>query len=104
VLVDGPCSNTGVIRRRVDLRWRVTSLEIERLKKTQLKLLRQAVSVLQPKGTIVYSTCSLEPEENRQVMERFIKEHPTFKLERERELLPFAENLDGAYVAKIKRS
>jgi 16S rRNA (cytosine967-C5)-methyltransferase len=104
VLVDAPCSNTGVIRRRVDLRWRVSSLEIERLRKMQLELLRQAVSVLQPKGTIVYSTCSLEPEENRQVMERFLKEHPAFKLEREREVLPFAENLDGAYVAKVKRS
>jgi 16S rRNA (cytosine967-C5)-methyltransferase len=52
---------------------------------------------------IVYSTCSLEPEENQQVIEAFLRASPGFNLERERELLPFSANADGAYVAKLTR-
>src|SRR5262249_15997100 len=65
VLVDAPCSNTGVMRRRVDLRWRIGEKEIERLGREQLTLLRQAATRLKPGGTLVYSTCSLEREENK---------------------------------------
>jgi 16S rRNA (cytosine967-C5)-methyltransferase len=104
VLVDAPCSNTGVMRRRVDLRWRIRPEEIERLRATQLGLLRQAAARLKPGGILVYSTCSLEPEENREVVQQFLSEHSGFKLERERELLPFAEGVDGAYVARIRRA
>ncbi len=67
ILVDAPCSNTGVMRRRVDLRWRIRPEEIERLRAAQLELLRQAAPRLKPGGTLVYSTCSLEPEENGEV-------------------------------------
>jgi 16S rRNA (cytosine967-C5)-methyltransferase len=101
ILVDAPCSNTGVMRRRVDLRWRIRPEEIERLRTEQLGLLRQAAPRLKPGGTMVYSTCSLEPEENGEVVKQFLTEHPQFKLERERELLPFVDGVDGAYVAKL---
>ncbi len=101
VLVDAPCSNTGVMRRRVDLRWRIRPEEIERLRTEQLELLRQAAPRLKPAGTLVYSTCSLEPEENGEVVKQFLTEHPQFKLEQERELLPFVDGVDGAYVAKL---
>ncbi|MDB6020897.1 MAG: Sun protein [Pedosphaera sp.] len=101
ILVDAPCSNTGVMRRRVDLRWRIRPEEIERLRATQLDLLRQAAPRLKPGGTLIYSTCSLEPEENGEVVKQFLVEHPQFKLEQERELLPFVEGVDGAYVAKL---
>ena len=101
VLVDAPCSNSGVMRRRVDLRWRIRPEEIERLRLEQLELLRQAAPRLRPGGTLVYSTCSLEPEENGEVIKQFLTEHPHFKLERERELLPFVDGVDGAYVAKL---
>jgi 16S rRNA (cytosine967-C5)-methyltransferase len=101
ILVDAPCSNTGVMRRRVDLRWRVRPEEIERLRRAQLDLLRQAAARLKPGGTLVYSTCSLEPEENGSVVREFLAQHPSFKLDRERELLPFADGVDGAYVAKL---
>lgn len=101
ILIDAPCSNTGVLRRRVDLRWRVSPEEILRLQKTQLDLLKLAAPMLKPGGTLIYSTCSLEPEENATVIQDFLRSHSAFKLERERELLPFADNVDGAYVAKL---
>jgi 16S rRNA (cytosine967-C5)-methyltransferase len=103
VLVDAPCSNTGVMRRRVDLRWRIRPEEIERLRATQLGLLRQAATHLKPGGTLIYSTCSLEPEENESLVQEFLSGEPAFRLEGQRELVPFADGTDGAYVAKISR-
>ncbi|MEI9864215.1 MAG: hypothetical protein WDN00_06615 [Limisphaerales bacterium] len=64
ILIDAPCSNSGVMRRRLDLRWRIQPEEIERLRSTQLDLLHQAAASLKPDGVLVYSTCSLEPQEN----------------------------------------
>jgi 16S rRNA (cytosine967-C5)-methyltransferase len=102
VLVDAPCSNTGVLRRRVDLRWRISPEEILRLQKTQLDLLKLAATKLKTGGVLLYSTCSLEPEENSEVAKEFLREHKNFNLESERELLPFADHMDGAYVARLK--
>jgi len=104
ILIDAPCSNTGVMRRRVDLRWRIRPEELGRLRVTQLELLRQAAALLKPGGTLVYSTCSLEPEENGDVVSEFLGQHPDFKLERTRELLPFVEGVDGTYVARLART
>jgi len=104
ILIDAPCSNTGVMRRRVDLRWRISPEEISRLQKTQLQLLNQAVPKLKPGGLIVYSTCSLEPEENSETVKQFLAAQPNFSLETERQLLPFADGVDGAYVARLKHS
>ncbi len=104
ILVDAPCSNTGVMRRRVDLRWLIQPPEIERLRTTQLVLLNQAATVLKPDGVIVYSTCSLEPEENSGLVKQFLAANEHFKLDTERQLLPFADHVDGAYVARLKHS
>jgi 16S rRNA (cytosine967-C5)-methyltransferase len=104
VLVDAPCSNTGVMRRRVDLRWRTQPEEIERLRAAQLDLLRQAATQLKPGGILVYSTCSLEPEENSEVVKQFLSGHADFKLESERELLPFVDQVDGAFVAALVKA
>ena len=101
VLVDAPCSNTGVMRRRVDLRWRIQPAEIERLRTVQLNLLQQAATQMKPGGVLVYSTCSLEPEENGEVVKQFLSDRADFKLESERELLPFVDHVDGAYVARL---
>jgi 16S rRNA (cytosine967-C5)-methyltransferase len=104
ILVDAPCSNTGVMRRRVELRWRIRPEGIGRLRAVQLALMRQAAPLLKPGGTLVYSTCSLEPEENSQVVDEFLAGHPAFKLNRSREILPFVERVDGTYVARICRA
>jgi 16S rRNA (cytosine967-C5)-methyltransferase len=103
ILVDAPCSNTGVMRRRVDLRWRIQPKEIERLRAAQLDLLQSAAPRVKPGGVLVYSTCSLEPEENQEVVKDFLRGQADFKLESERELLPFVDNVDGAYVARLKK-
>ena len=92
------------MRRRVDLRWRISPEEIARLRKTQLDLLNLAATKLKPGGILVYSTCSLEPEENSEVVKEFLAANADFKLETERQLLPFADNVDGAYVARLKHS
>lgn len=104
VLVDAPCSNTGVLRRRVDLRWRIRPDEIDRLRATQLELLHDAALQTRPGGLLVYSTCSLEPEENGDVTRDFLASHPDFVLDQERDLLPFRDGVDGAYVARLSRA
>lgn len=104
VLVDAPCSNTGVMRRRVELRWRIRLNEIERLRSTQLTLLDQAASCLRLGGKLVYSTCSLEPEENQEVLGQFLRNRPEFTRETERELHPFMTKTDGAYVARLRHT
>jgi 16S rRNA (cytosine967-C5)-methyltransferase len=104
VLVDAPCSNTGVLRRRVDLRWRIRPEEIDRLRATQLGLLARAATALKPGGTLVYSTCSLEPEENSGVVQQFLTAHPGCTLVSERQLTPFADGVDGAFVARLQKS
>lgn len=103
VLVDAPCSNTGVMRRRVDLRWRIRWQEIERLQKEQGKLLAVAAARVRQGGILVYSTCSLETEENEEVVRTFLKGSAGFQLESERELLPFRDGVDGAYIARLSR-
>jgi len=103
ILIDAPCSNTGVLRRRVDLRWRLQPAEIERLRKGQAALLAQAAPRLKPGGLVVYSTCSLEPEENEEVVKDFLAAHPQFQLEGQRQLLPFTDQVDGAYVARLRK-
>ena len=101
ILIDAPCSNTGVMRRRVELRWRIRETELARLRAAQLQLLREAVPRLKPGGTLVYSTCSLEPEENSEVVREFLSEQPVMRLECERTLTPWENNVDGAYVAHL---
>jgi len=104
ILIDAPCSNTGVMRRRVELRWRVRPEELQRLATEQRDLLEHASQLLKPGGVLVYSTCSLEPEENTGATQAFLAAHPNFKLDRERTLLPFRDAVDGAYAARILRS
>lgn len=103
ILIDAPCSNTGVMRRRVDLRWRITPAQITRLAAAQLALLERAAPLLKGGGALVYSTCSLEPEENGAVVRQFLENRPEWGLESERDLRPFRDGVDGAYVARLVR-
>jgi 16S rRNA (cytosine967-C5)-methyltransferase len=68
-----------------------------------LEILRTHAPRLKPGGVLVYSTCSLEREENRDVVDAFLAEHLDFTLERDRQLTPFQEQVDGAYVARFKK-
>ena len=70
ILVDAPCTNTGVMRRRVDVRWRVRPDDFTRMAKEQFVITRAVIALLKAGGVLVYSTCSLEPEENEKVVRR----------------------------------
>ncbi len=104
ILVDAPCSNTGVMRRRVDVRWRLEPADFGRMARQQLAILRGVAGFLKPGGSLVYSTCSLEAEENREVVENFLKEHRSFRLTNEKQSLPFRDGYDGAYAALLSCS
>ena len=102
ILVDAPCSNTGVLRRRVDLRWRLRADDFTRMPRQQLAILRTVAPLLKPGGSLVYSTCSLEPEENGQVVEAFLRARPDFRLTDQKESLPFRDAIDGAFAARLE--
>ena len=88
ILVDAPCSGWGVIRRHPDLKWRIRLEDSERLAEQQIKFLQKATEYLKPKGTLVYSTCTLCPEENEGVIEWFLAGHPEFFLDSVAPYLP----------------
>ena len=102
-LVDVPCSNTGVMRRRLDLRWRISPEETRYLTDTQLRLLARAAGFVRQGGALVYSTCSIEPEENEQIVKRFLEENTGWQLETERTLHPVEDHTDGAYAARLTK-
>jgi 16S rRNA (cytosine967-C5)-methyltransferase len=103
ILVDAPCSNTGVMRRRVDLRWRLSPKDFSRMREEQLRILRATIPLLKSGGVLVYSTCSIEPEENEKVANAITQEFPFLRLVEQVSLLPFRDGFDGAYSAKLIR-
>ena len=104
VLVDAPCSNTGVLRRRPDARWNWNEEKLAALVKLQSEILDACASRVAPGGLLVYSTCSNEPEENEAQVTAFLERHPEFSLEESRESLPFESGTDGAFAARLKRN
>jgi len=88
ILIDAPCSGTGVIRRHPDIRWNRSVQDLAKYAKAQQQLIEFAAQLLAPGGTLVYATCSLEPEENEAVVTGFLQTHPTFKLTDCTRLLP----------------
>lgn len=125
VLLDAPCSGTGVLNRKSDIKYKKQEKDIHELAKIQRALLDHAVKLLKPGGEIVYATCSVEPEENIMVVEKFVNETPEVKFESIQNLLPenlahhheltttaekgFVQlrpsinNLSGFFIAKIKK-
>jgi 16S rRNA (cytosine967-C5)-methyltransferase len=120
VLVDAPCSGTGVLAKRADLRWRRKESDLRTLTSLQAECLNSAAKVVKPGGILVYSTCSIEREENMDIVERFLAEHPDFELVSgstlgcipERclnesgclQMLPFRHRTDGAFAARFVRT
>ena len=102
IMLDVPCSNTGVIRRRPDVRWHFSAKKLNELVVMQQQILQSASSLLKPGGRLVYSTCSIEPEENAGQIGRFLANSAQFKLAEEVEILPTLQH-DGAYSALLLR-
>jgi 16S rRNA (cytosine967-C5)-methyltransferase len=108
-LVDVPCSNTGVIARRPEARLGLTRQKLRSLVAVQRELLRTAADWVRPQGRVVYSTCSLEPEENEEVVAAFLKKNPAWRLVREKTLLPAwgpraSDWRDGGYYARLEHA
>ena len=101
ILLDAPCSNTGVMRRRVDVRWRLRPDDFRQMHQQQMMIVRNLVGLLKPGGVLVYSTCSLEREENEEVVECLAGEFPQLKLETVKTVLPFRDGFDGAFAARF---
>ena len=104
VLVDAPCSNTGVLRRRPDARWNWNEEKLAALVKLQADILDACATRVAPGGVLVYSTCSNEPEENEAQVTAFLARHPEFSLEESRESIPFDSETDGAFAARLRRN
>jgi 16S rRNA (cytosine967-C5)-methyltransferase len=105
VLLDVPCSNTGVLAKRIEARYRINPKAIEKLTKTQSDLLDTAAKMLKSNGKICYSTCSIQKAENSERVKDFLRQKPGFELQSELLTLPSAEGFDcdGGYVAVITR-
>jgi 16S rRNA (cytosine967-C5)-methyltransferase len=104
VLVDAPCSNTGVIRRRPDARWRWNADHLAQLVALQRDILEAAAAHVKQGGRLVYSTCSNEPEENAEQIAAFLAAHPDFTEVGRYESVPFETGHDGAFACALVRS
>jgi 16S rRNA (cytosine967-C5)-methyltransferase len=120
VLVDAPCSGMGTLRRNPDLKFRQSPQSIAELTQKQASILAAASKLLKPGGRLVYATCSLLPEENRAIVDAFLKSHPGFALRPANEilaqqlialdtgdclqLLPHLHGTDGFFAAVLERT
>jgi len=102
VLLDVPCSNTGVGRQRPDAWWNFSEGKIRELSDLQYKIMLQAAAMVKKGGQLIYSTCSIENDEDSQQVARFLADSLDFELELDRLLLPSADH-DGAYAARLRR-
>lgn len=118
VLLDAPCSGSGVLHRHPEGRWIKQETDIARLSERQKQLLHAASAIVRKDGILVYSTCSIEPEENEQVVTSFLKDHPEFILESPPDtvlgkyvgpnkclrITPYEHKLDGMFAARFKKT
>jgi 16S rRNA (cytosine967-C5)-methyltransferase len=106
VLLDAPCSNTGVMRHRIDVKWRLQDGDFARHAEQQLELLHAAARLVRPGGRLVYSTCSVDAQENAQVIKAFFDSRAggPFKLEQSVQAYPWQDGHDGAGAFLLRRN
>lgn len=117
VLADVPCSGTGTLSKKPDIKWKKDIFDLRKMTETQFNLLSKASTLVKPGGVVVYSTCSIEPEENFGIVKKFLETHPNFKFESAKgkvadslvdengciQTLPHRHMMDGAFAAKLVR-
>ncbi len=106
VLVDAPCTGTGTLARHPDARWRLKPESPAKMASVQFQILAGAATIVRPGGLLIYSTCTLEVEENEGVVESFLGTHPDFALDEGEaflNLLPGMRSSDGAFAARMRR-
>ena len=101
MLADVPCSGLGVIGRKPEIKYK-EDLDLQELTLRQAKILDAAASYVKPGGTLVYSTCTINQDENERQIERFLENHKDFKAEKALQLLP-TEGTDGFFICKMTR-
>lgn len=102
VLLDVPCSGSGVLRRNPDAKWKLNIEQIESLIKTQQEILTSYARMVKPGGELVYATCSIFPDENENQVRKFLSKNDTFELTEEKWFSPDTTGSDGFYMAKLR--
>ena len=103
VLVDAPCSGLGVVRRKPEIKYRELSEDIMMMPKKQADILSASSSYVKPGGTLVYSTCTINPEENEKIIDQFLKRNRDFEKVERTLLLPNVNGTDGFFICVMKR-
>ena len=120
ILLDAPCSGLGVLRRNPDIKWNSSEASLKRHADIQIGFLESLASMVKSNGILVYSVCSIEPEENEAVIEAFLKKHPEFVIDKSSgklpvtiqplvepgtglKTLPFLNNMDGFFLMRLRR-
>jgi len=104
VLVDAPCSGLGVIRRKPEIKFQKKTREMETLPAKQLQLLSASSKYIKPGGVLVYSTCTINPAENQNVVNAFLKKNKIFSKDEEIQLMPNVNGTDGFYICKMRKA
>jgi 16S rRNA (cytosine967-C5)-methyltransferase len=115
IIADVPCLGSGTLSKKPDIKWKKDLLDLKRINELQYNLLEKASTLIKTGGIVVYSTCSIEPEENGEIVKKFLGNHPDFKLQNAGEIfpkelidengcvqtLPHVHHMDGAFAAKL---
>lgn len=103
IIIDAPCSNTGVLHKKPEAKYRFDQVGLEELNKTQQALLDRAAIICSQEGSIWYMTCSLLPEENEHLVQAWLQRHPQWNITRQQLILPDGQYGDGGYAVELKR-
>ena len=103
LLIDAPCSGLGVLRRNPDSKWKLQPNFLNKIKDTQLEILKKYSKLIKKNGKMVYATCSILPSENEYQIQSFLKseEGKDFTLEEEKKISPLISGFDGFYMARL---
>ncbi len=104
VLLDPPCSDLGTLQSRPDVRWKKDEATVAQLVAEQERLLEAAAERVRPGGVLVYSTCTISPDENERQIDRFLERRTDFRDEKRTQLLPHRHGTDGFFIVRLRKA